>query len=60
MLMIEGIDLYTNYSGFCASEVIKGGAKFKDHFYKSKWVSDVELGYGGKEAVRFHSNSFKF
>jgi hypothetical protein len=23
-------------------------------------VSDVELGYGGKEAVRFHSNSFKF
>jgi hypothetical protein len=36
-------------------------AKFKDQrFYKSKWVSDVELGYGGKEAVRFHSNSFKF
>jgi hypothetical protein len=40
-------------------EVIKVALNFKD-FYKSKWVSDVELGYGGKEAVRFHSNSFKF
>ena len=61
--MIEGIDLYTNYSGFAiASGGDKGVAlnlKTKDS-YKSKWVSDIELGYGGKEAVRFHSNSFKF
>lgn len=61
--MIEGIDLYTNYSGFAiASGGDKGVAlnlKTKDS-YKSKWVSDIELGYGGKKAVRFHSNSFKF
>jgi hypothetical protein len=60
--MIEGIDLYTNYSGFAIASEVMGVAlnlKTKD-FYKSKWVSDVELGYGGKEAVRFHSNSFKF
>lgn len=61
--MIEGIDLYTNYSGFAiASGGDKGVAlnlKTKDS-YKSKWVSDAELGYGGKKAMRFHTNSFKF
>jgi hypothetical protein len=38
--MIEGIDLYTNYSGFAiASEVCRGGAKFKDKdFYKVNYV----------------------
>ncbi|UQD55231.1 carboxypeptidase-like regulatory domain-containing protein [Flavobacterium sp. K5-23] len=61
--MIEGVDLLTNYSGFSLAAGGNNGValnlKTKDA-YKNKWVSDVELGYGVNNALRFHSNSFKF
>ena len=61
--MIEGIDLLTNYAGFALAAGGKKGIalnlKTKDS-YKTKWVSDVEAGYGSNNALRWHSNSFKF
>ncbi|MFT7251927.1 MAG: hypothetical protein ACI9FW_001680 [Flavobacterium sp.] len=61
--MIEGIDLLTNYSGFALADGGYKGIALNLHTkdsYKNKWVSDVELGYGINNALRFHSNSFKF
>lgn len=61
--MIEGIDLLTNYSGFALADGAYKGIALNLHMkdnYKNKWVSDVEIGYGINNALRFHSNSFKF
>jgi hypothetical protein len=55
--MIEGIDLLTNYSGFALADGGYKGIALNLHTkdsYKNKWVSDVELGYGINNALRFH------
>jgi hypothetical protein len=54
--MIEGIDLLTNYSGFALADGGYKGIALNLHTkdsYKNKWVSDVELGYGINNALRF-------
>jgi hypothetical protein len=56
MPKIEGIDLLTNYSGFALADGGYKGITLNLHTkdsYKNKWVSDVELGYGINNALRF-------
>ena len=60
---ISGIDLLTNYTGFAlannGTKEIALNLKTKDEFQR-KWIHAVDMGYGGKMAKKFHSNSFRF
>lgn len=61
--MIDGIDLLTNYKGFSVSDQNAGSValnlKLKEG-YHNKIVGDVELSGGVNNALRTHSNLFRF
>ncbi len=60
--MVDAIDLLTNYKGFSTSGgngMVALNLKLKDG-YRNKFVGDIEISSGINDAIRAHSNLFRF